>query len=58
MNWNVPESEGAYPTFPEDATEDMKKKEISEFVKRKNGIKHTAVLAVQSIKCVRLCCLG
>ena len=29
VDWNVPDSKGAYPAFPEEATEDMKKKEIS-----------------------------
>jgi hypothetical protein len=37
--WSVPESEGAYPNFAADATEDDKKKEISQFIEREKGIK-------------------
>ena len=42
--WTVPEPEGTYPTFPADATEDDKKKEISEFIKREKGIKTVEVV--------------
>ena len=37
--WTVPKSQGAYPIFTPNATEDQKKKEISEFIERKKGIK-------------------
>ena len=37
--WTVPNSQGAYPTFAPNATEDQKKKEISEFIEREKGIK-------------------
>ena len=30
--WTVPHSQGAYPTFATNATEDEKKREISEFI--------------------------
>ena len=39
VEWTVPESEGAYPTFAANATEDEKKKEISQFIEREKGIK-------------------
>ena len=39
MAWTVPNSQGAYPTFATNATEDQKKKEISEFIKREKGVK-------------------
>ena len=35
----VPESEGAYPIFAENATEDDKKRAILAHIKRKKGIK-------------------
>ena len=37
--WTVPNSQGAYPIFAPNATEDQKKKEISEFIEREKGIK-------------------
>ena len=37
--WDVPESEGAYPIFAANATEDNKKMAISVHIKRKKGIK-------------------
>ena len=42
--WTVPESEGTYPTFPDDATADDKKKEISKFIEREKGIKTVEVV--------------
>ena len=42
--WTVPESEGTYPTFPNDATADDKKKEISKFIEREKGIKTVEVV--------------
>ena len=44
VQWVVPVSEGPYPTFPANATEDMKKKEISEFIKREKGIETVVVV--------------
>ena len=44
MVWTVQESEGTYPTFPDDATEDDKKKEISNFIEREKGIKTVEVV--------------
>jgi hypothetical protein len=37
--WNVPASEGAYPNFDGDATEQEKKREISAFIIRETDIK-------------------
>ena len=37
--WTVPNSQGAYPTFATNATEDEKKRELSEFIEREKGIK-------------------
>ena len=42
--WTVPESEGTYPSFQADATEDEKKKEISKFIEREKGIKTVEVV--------------
>ena len=42
--WTVPESEGAYPTFRANATEEEKKKEISEFIEREKGIRTVEVV--------------
>lgn len=44
VDWNVPELEGSYPAFSKNATEDTKKKEISEFTKRKKGIETVEVV--------------
>lgn len=42
--WNVPESEGAYPTFPENSTEDQKEKKKSAFIKYEMGIETVEVV--------------
>ena len=39
INWTVPTTKGAYPTFPTHATNDEKKLAISEFTRDKHGIK-------------------
>ena len=39
VNWTVPASQGAYPTFAAYATNDEKKLAISEFIRDKHGIK-------------------
>ena len=44
VEWNVPESEGAYPTLDRNSTEDQKKKQISEFIKREKGIETVQVV--------------
>ena len=41
--WEVPETEGAYPTFPDGATTHDKKKVISDFIEREKGIKTVEV---------------
>ena len=39
VNWTVPVSQGAYPTFAAYATNDEKKLAISEFIRDEHGIK-------------------
>jgi hypothetical protein len=47
VNWTVPSTQGAYPTFPTTATDDKKKLVISEFIRDGHGIK--VVDAVQEL---------
>ena len=42
--WEVPETEGAYPTFAGNASEAEKKKVISEFIEREKGIRTVEVV--------------
>ena len=42
--WTVPVLEGAYPAFTTNTTEDKKKKEILEFIKREKNIKRVKVV--------------
>ena len=42
--WEVPETEGAYPTFAGNATEAEKKKVISEFIEREKGIRTVVIV--------------
>ena len=37
--WNIPESGGIYPTFPDGATNAKKKREVTEFITREKNIK-------------------
>jgi hypothetical protein len=47
VNWTVPPTQGAYPTFTTNATDDEKKLAISEFIRDEHGIK--GVNAVQEL---------
>ena len=42
VDWSVPNTQGAYPTFPADATTEEKKRCISEFIEQEKGIKIVA----------------
>ena len=54
--WDVPESEGAYPIFQANATENDKKRTISAHIKREKGIKNAKccerLLINQLLACV------
>ena len=47
QSWTVPATEGSYPTFAANASEDEKKREISAFIQREKGIK--TVRAVEEL---------
>ena len=44
VDLSVPESEGVYPLFTANTTEDQKKREISKFIEREKGIKIVDVI--------------